>query len=68
MPSKSDCPTSFPHKRENGDNFGRLTVVLEELKFGEFGFGGIRVSIGEQLALISQGTDLGYLFKNVTAK
>jgi hypothetical protein len=56
----------FLPQRENGGNFGRLTVVLEELKFGEYGMGGISVRIGEQLTLISQGKDLGYLFKDVT--
>jgi len=53
---------------EGGGAFGRLSVIPKELRPGEFGVkGGIRISIGEQLALVSQGSDLGYLFKDTTA-
>jgi len=55
-------------QKEGGDSFGRLGVVPKKLEYGEFGMGGVQINIGEQLDIISQGKDLGYLFKNTTAK
>jgi len=49
---------------------GQRQATFEKiLEPGDFGVkGGVRVSIGEQSTFVLQGKDLGYLFKNTTAK
>jgi hypothetical protein len=58
----------FLPQKETPESFGRLAVFVKKLDMGDFGMGGVEIRIGEQTTLVSQGSDLGYLFKNTTAK